>query len=80
MLASMADPRKARGVRHGAFGLVMAVIGGSENIASIGLHSALGFTHAGLVQGAGWKQERWLDLVLMQRTLGLGASQPPAAA
>jgi L-amino acid N-acyltransferase YncA len=57
---------------------VMAVIGGSENIASIGLHSALGFTHAGLIEGAGWKQDRWLDLVLMQRTLGVGCSQPPA--
>ena len=56
---------------------VMAVIGGSENLASIGLHSALGFTHAGLIEGAGWKQDRWLDLVLMQRTLGVGSSQPP---
>jgi L-amino acid N-acyltransferase YncA len=56
---------------------VMAVIGGSENLASIGLHKALGFTPAGLIDGAGWKQERWLDLVLMQRTLGAGSSQPP---
>ncbi len=57
---------------------VMAVIGGSENLASIGLHKALGFTPAGLIEGAGWKQDRWLDLVLMQRTLGLGTNQPPA--
>jgi phosphinothricin acetyltransferase len=56
---------------------VMAVIGGSENLASIGLHKALGFTPAGLIEGAGWKQDRWLDLVLMQRALGVGASQPP---
>jgi L-amino acid N-acyltransferase YncA len=56
---------------------VMAVIGGSENLASIGLHKALGFTPAGLIEGAGWKQDRWLDLVLMQRTLGAGTSQPP---
>jgi L-amino acid N-acyltransferase YncA len=75
LLAELLTQLEQRGVRK-----VMAVIGGSENIASIGLHSALGFTHAGLVQGAGWKQERWLDLVLMQRTLGLGTSQPPAAA
>ncbi|MFM2084201.1 MAG: hypothetical protein RLY95_1019 [Pseudomonadota bacterium] len=74
LLAELLTQLEQRGVRK-----VMAVIGGSENIASIGLHSALGFTHAGLVEGAGWKQERWLDLVLMQRTLGLGTSQPPAA-
>ena len=56
---------------------VMAVIGDSKNVASIGLHKALGFTSAGLIEGAGWKQDRWLDLVLMQRTLGVGTSQPP---
>jgi L-amino acid N-acyltransferase YncA len=58
---------------------VMAVIGGSENLASIGLHKALGFKPAGLIEGAGWKQDRWLDLVLMQRTLGAGTSQSPLA-
>ena len=56
---------------------VMAVIGGSENLASIGLHKSLGFTSAGLIEGAGWKQDRWLDLVLMQRALSAGTSQPP---
>jgi phosphinothricin acetyltransferase len=56
---------------------VMAVIGGSDNLASIGLHKEMGFTPAGLIEGAGWKQDRWLDLVLMQRVLGAGASQPP---
>ena len=56
---------------------VMAVIGGSGNVASIGLHSALGFTHAGRVENYGWKFDQWLDLVLMQRTLGAGATRPP---
>jgi L-amino acid N-acyltransferase YncA len=74
LLAELLMQLERRGVRK-----VMAVIGGSDNLASIGLHRALGFTHAGLVEGAGWKQERWLDLVLMQRTLGLGSSQPPTA-
>jgi L-amino acid N-acyltransferase YncA len=72
LLAELLTQLEQRGVRK-----VMAVIGGSDNLASIGLHRALGFTHAGLIEGAGWKQDRWLDLVLMQRTLGLGTSQPP---
>ena len=73
LLAELLTQLERLGIRK-----VMAVIGGSENLASIGLHKALGFTPAGLIEGAGWKQERWLDLVLMQRTLGVGASQPPA--
>ncbi len=72
LLAELLTQLERLGIRK-----VMAVIGGSENLASIGLHKALGFTPAGLIEGAGWKQERWLDLVLMQRTLGLGSSQPP---
>ena len=72
LLAELLTQLERLGIRK-----VMAVIGGSENLASIGLHKALGFTPAGLIEGAGWKQERWLDLVLMQRTLGVGASQPP---
>lgn len=64
-------------LERGGIRKVMAVIGGSENLASIGLHKALGFTPAGLIEGAGWKQDRWLDLVLMQRTLGVGTSQSP---
>jgi phosphinothricin acetyltransferase len=58
--------------------LMIAVIGDSANAASIGLHTALGFTHAGLLPNVGWKQERWLDSIFMTRTLGLGATTPPA--
>ncbi|MDI9334257.1 MAG: GNAT family N-acetyltransferase [Cytophagales bacterium] len=72
LLAELLTQLERIGIRK-----VMAVIGGSENLASIGLHRALGFTRAGLIEGAGWKQDRWLDLVLMQRVLGVGASQPP---
>lgn len=42
------------------------------NAGSIGLHRALGFETAGLL-AVGWKFERWLDVVLMQRRLGAGA-------
>jgi L-amino acid N-acyltransferase YncA len=29
---------------------------------------------------AGWKFERWLDVVIMQKSLGLGQSAPPVDA
>lgn len=56
---------------------VMAVIGDSANAGSIGLHKALGFEPVGVVQSCGWKFDRWLDIVLMQKTLGAGDSTPP---
>lgn len=57
---------------------VLAVIGDSANAASIGVHRALGFDHVGTIRAAGWKFERWLDVVLMQRSLGFGAATVPA--
>jgi len=30
------------------------------------------------VSGCGWKFERWLDIVMMEKALGLGKTQPPA--
>ena len=56
---------------------VMAVIGDSANAGSIGVHKALGFEHVGVMQSCGWKFDRWLDIVLMQKTLGAGDSTPP---
>ncbi|MDR7093811.1 GNAT family N-acetyltransferase [Hydrogenophaga laconesensis] len=56
---------------------VMAVIGDSSNAGSIGVHRALGFEPVGVVQSCGWKFGRWLDIVLMQKTLGAGDSTPP---
>jgi len=58
---------------------MLAVIGDSANAASIGLHRTLGFEHVGTMQAAGWKFERWLDVVVMQKSLGAGsASAAPA--
>jgi L-amino acid N-acyltransferase YncA len=48
---------------------LLAVIGDSGNAGSIGLHSALGFERVGLFTEVGFKFERWVDVVLMQRTL-----------
>jgi L-amino acid N-acyltransferase YncA len=60
---------------------MIAVIGDSANAASIGLHRALGFEHAGTLRTVGFKHGRWVDTVLMQRALGPGATTlpPPAA-
>ncbi len=48
---------------------MVAVIGDSGNAASIHLHEALGFHPAGVLKALGFKKGRWLDVVLMQRTL-----------
>ncbi|MCD6665952.1 MAG: N-acetyltransferase family protein [Hydrogenophaga sp.] len=56
---------------------VMAVIGDSANAGSIGVHKALGFEQVGVVQSCGWKFGRWLDIVLMQKSIGQGDSTPP---
>jgi phosphinothricin acetyltransferase len=48
---------------------VVAVIGGSDNAASIALHRKCGFSHVGTLWGVGWKFGRWHDVVLMQREL-----------
>ena len=53
--------------------------GDAANAGSVGVHTALGFEHTGVLKSAGWKFGRWLDVVLMQRTLGLGDSVDAAA-
>ncbi|XHS76767.1 GNAT family N-acetyltransferase [Burkholderiaceae bacterium UC74_6] len=51
---------------------MLAVIGDADNKGSVGLHTALGFEHTGVLKSSGWKFGRWLDVVLMQRQLGQG--------
>ena len=46
-----------------------AVIGDSANTASLRLHEALGFRHAGVLADMAYKHGRWLDVVFMQRDL-----------
>jgi phosphinothricin acetyltransferase len=48
---------------------MLAVIGDSANAGSIGVHRACGFTHVGTMTGIGRKFDRWVDVVVMQRTL-----------
>ncbi|MEP6943859.1 MAG: N-acetyltransferase family protein [Betaproteobacteria bacterium] len=61
----------ARGARQ-----MIAATGDSANVPSIRLHTAAGFVPAGTLRTVGWKFERWLDVVLMQRPLGPGAGAP----
>ena len=56
-----------------------AVIGDSGNAASIGVHAALGFEHKGVFPAMGYKFDRWVDLVWMQRPLNGGGDTPPDA-
>ncbi|TGD95819.1 GNAT family N-acetyltransferase [Methylobacterium nonmethylotrophicum] len=59
------------------FRQMVAVIGDSQNAASIRLHAALGFDPVGVLRSVGWKHGTWLDTVLMQRALGAGDATPP---
>lgn len=62
---------------RGQWRQMIAVIGDSANTASIRLHEALGFRNVGTFHSVGWKFDRWLDTVLMQRALGSGDEEPP---
>jgi phosphinothricin acetyltransferase len=53
--------------RH--FTQMLAVIGDSENTGSIGVHASLGFTQVGTMRKVGYKFDRWLDVVTMQKAL-----------
>jgi phosphinothricin acetyltransferase len=71
LLAALIEACEAYGFRQ-----MIGVIGGAGP-ASIALHAALGFTHAGTMQAIGRKHGRWLDTVYMQRALGEGDGAPP---
>jgi L-amino acid N-acyltransferase YncA len=62
---------------QGPWRQMIAVIGDSENHASIGLHKAEGFAMIGTHPAVGFKFGRWVDSVLMQRELGEGARMLP---
>jgi phosphinothricin acetyltransferase len=51
------------------FTQMLAVIGDSENTGSIMVHASLGFHQAGTLRKVGYKFERWLDVVMMQKSL-----------
>ncbi|MCS4292129.1 phosphinothricin acetyltransferase [Comamonas sp. BIGb0152] len=63
---------EAAGVRK-----LIAVIGDSSNAGSVGVHTAAGFTPVGTMRSVGWKFGRWLDIVMMEKTLGDGDATAP---
>ena len=71
LLAELMARCEAAGARQ-----MLAVIGDSANLGSIGVHRTLGFEHVGVMRAAGWKFERWLDVVIMQKSLRWLASVP----
>jgi phosphinothricin acetyltransferase len=72
LLKALIDACTALGFRQ-----MIAVIGDSNQAASIGVHRACGFEDAGNLRNIGWKFGRWLDTPLMQLALGPGAATPP---
>jgi len=54
---------------QGPWRQMIAVIGDSGNAASIGLHQNFGFREVGTLRSVGFKFDRWVDTVLMQREL-----------
>ncbi len=49
---------------------VIAVIAEADDGASVALHRRAGFTEAGRLREVGYKFDRWIDTILMQRALG----------
>jgi L-amino acid N-acyltransferase YncA len=75
LLAELAAQAQTAGIRK-----LIAVIGDSANTASVGVHRSLGFSPVGVFKSCGWKFGRWLDIVLMEKSLGEGDTTPPEGA
>jgi len=73
LLRELVSVSEMRGFRQ-----MIAVIGDSAHEASIRLHQSAGFTMVGTFRDVGYKFDRWLDTVLMQRALGPGGAAPPS--
>lgn len=72
LLTALMHQAEAAGVRK-----LIAVIGDSGNAGSIGVHRTLGFQQVGVIKSCGWKFDRWLDIVLMDKAIGAGDSTHP---
>ena len=72
LLAELMSQAQRAGVRK-----LIAVIGDSANTGSIAVHNAAGFLPVGVLKSCGWKFDKWLDVVLMDKALGEADSTPP---
>lgn len=69
ILAALIQRSAEAGMRE-----MVAVIGDSANKASIRVHERLGFHHTGVLKNVGLKFGRWLDTVIMQRSIRAGSN------
>lgn len=69
LLKALIDAAESSGFRQ-----MIAVIGGAEP-ASVALHAKAGFSETGRMRSVGWKFNKWLDSLYMQRSLGVGDQQ-----
>ena len=72
LLAELIHRCEAAGYRQ-----LIAVIGDSAHAASVNLHAAAGFLRVGTLRSVGFKFGRWVDSVVMQRSLGSGDATKP---
>ena len=49
----------------------------ADNSASLAMHEKFGFARVGLLCGVAYRYGRWSDTVMVQRSLGAGATEPP---
>ena len=71
LLGEMIDACAAAGFRQ-IIGYIDA-----DNAASLALHEKLGFVRVGLLPAVAYRYGRWADSVMVQRSLGPGATAPP---
>ncbi|PHQ68764.1 MAG: GNAT family N-acetyltransferase [Sneathiella sp.] len=66
LLRQLIDDCRAAGKKQ-----MVAVIGDSGNRSSIALHRSLGFRLVGILEAVGYKHDRWVDTVIMQKNLDI---------
>lgn len=49
----------------------------ADNVASLALHDRFNFVRVGLLPAVAYRYGRWADSVMVQRSLGTGATTPP---
>lgn len=72
LLTELCSQAERAGVRK-----LIAVIGDSTNHGSMGVHRHVGFEPVGTLKSCGWKFDRWLDVVLMDKALGMADTNTP---
>ena len=71
LMSALIDSCAAAGFRQ-----MIGYIDGA-NVASLAIHERFGFRQVGVLPQVGYKFGRWTDSVMVQRSLGLGATAPP---